>query len=57
MSLASRHDDELTIIQTENRAPGIPIPAPRDPAVRACWEAGVAARKAAGLGTSIGDYE
>lgn len=33
----------------------VPIPAPEDPELRAQWEAAVAARKAAGLGTFVGD--
>lgn len=33
----------------------VPIPAPEDPELRAQWEAGVAARKAAGFGSFVGD--
>lgn len=33
----------------------VPIPAPEDPELRAQWEAAVARRKAAGLGTTVGD--
>lgn len=49
-------DDELTTVQTEVTSAGIPITPPSCPVERARWEAGVAARKASGRGTQVGDY-
>lgn len=50
-------DDELTtvVIGGDEPAKTFRIPAPEDPAERAAWEAGVAAREAAGLSPIVGE--
>lgn len=48
-------DDELVTVQAAERSAGYLIPAPVDPAERAAFEQGVAAREAAGLSPFVGE--